>query len=345
MKIPIFFRILIVLSVIILLNTACSKQSDDYSKEIQDIKENPFKVESYETVMGTLNHGFFNPKINDNGEMMPLIYSGGELKIDYIVNASGKAKNIGFLIFIDGLPQPYKINEEESYKFLHKLDLKEDNENIPIYFKFAPITGKKGDTLNISITSVYNPAFIPDMKETSNYGSYHSTLEVVSSLAFREDPNTTVFLDIEKSQCLNNVSLYNEPLTNEILDKELIDLTRLDNSVFTHVYIEDKENTENIQINDDGSLRVKFKIFGHPKVRYRNTFYINHKPISSKEGSTFETELKEGNMSIVDVNIDVTNLENFSTFYVVSVPINTSDFPDDVIILKKIPSILIYKNL
>lgn len=135
--------------------------------------------------MGALSHGFFNPKINDNGEMIPLIYNGEELKIDYTVNASGKAKNIGFLIFIDGLPQPYKINEEESYEYLHVLDLVEDNKDIPLSFMFTPITEKKGDTFRISITSVYNPAFIPDMKETSNYGGYHLTLEVVSSLAFQ----------------------------------------------------------------------------------------------------------------------------------------------------------------
>lgn len=334
MKILSISRILIILIVITLLNTACSKE---------DIKEN--SVEGYETIMGALSHGFFNPKINDNGEMIPLIYSGEELKIDYTVNASGKAKNIGFLIFIDGLPQPYKVNGEESYEYLHVLELAEDNKDIPLSFMFTPITGKKGDTLSISITSVYNPAFIPDMKETSNYGGYHSTLEVVSSLAFHQDSNTTVFSEMEKSQNLNNVSLYNKPLNKEELEHELIDSTRLDQSVFSHIYIENKENTENIQINDDGSLQVQFKIFGHPKVRYRNTFYINHKPVSSKEGSTFETELTEGNMSIVEASIDVKDLDNFNTFYVVSVPINANDFPDDVIILRKTPSILLYKNL
>ncbi|MEK5487457.1 MULTISPECIES: hypothetical protein [Lysinibacillus] len=343
MKIFSFSRLLIVLSVIILLNTACSKQND-YVEEMPDTKENPFQIEGDETIMGALSHGFFNPKINDSGEMIPLIYSGGELKIDYIVNASGKAKNIGFLVFIDGLPQPYKVDEEKSYEFLHVLDIEEDNKDIPLTFMFTPITGKKGDTLSISITSIYNPSFIPDIKETSSYGNYHSTLEVVSSLFFQQDPNTNVLSEIEKSQFLNNVSVYNEPLTKEILDKELTDLNRLEHSVFTHVDI-NKENVENIQINDDSSLSVKFKIYGHPKVRYRNTFYINHKPVLNKEESTFETELADGSMSIVEVNIDVKNLEDFNTFYVVSVPINASDFPDEVIDLEKTPSILLYKNL
>ncbi|MGE7997838.1 beta-glucanase/beta-glucan synthetase [Lysinibacillus sp. NPDC093190] len=346
MKISNFYKLLIILATITFLTSACSKQSSlDHDDEVKDIKENPFKGEGDETVvMGALNHGFSNPKIDNNGEMIPLTYNGGELKIDYLVNASGKAKNIGFLIFIDGLPQPYKINsEEESYEFLHVMDLAEDNKDMPLSFIFTPITGKKGDTLSVSISSIYNPSFIPDMKETSSYGGYHVALEAVSSLVFQQDPDTTVFSKIKKNQSLIDVSLYKELVTNEMLDKELIDLDRLDHQVFTGVYSEDEEKMENIQINDDGSLKVKFKIFGHPNVRYRNTFYINHKPVSSKEGSSFETEVTKGNMSIIDVNIDVKDLEDFNTFYVVSVPINANDFPDDVIVLEKTPSILLYR--
>lgn len=345
MKILSFFKMSIVLLVIILFSIACSDQSVDYGDERQDIQENPLDLEGNETViMGALSHGFFNPKINDNGEMNPLIYYGGELKINYIVNASGDAKKIGFLIFIDGLPQPYKINSEEgSYEYLHVLDLAKDNKDTPVSFIFTPVTGKKGDTLSISITSIYNPTFIPDMKKTSSYGSYHSALEVNSSLVFQQDPDTNVFSDTKKEQSLINMSFYNEPVTKEILDKELIDLNRSDHHVFTRVYIEDNENTENIQINDDGLLRVNFKIFGLPEVRYRNTFYINHKPVSSPEGSSFETKITKGNISNIDVNIDKKYLEDFNTFYVVSVPINANNFPDDVIVLEKTPSILLYR--
>ena len=72
---------------------------------------------------------------------------------------------------------------------------------------------------------------------------------------------------------------------------------------------------------------------------------MNHKPVSSKEESTFETEVTEGNTSIVEVNIDVKKLEDFNTFYVVSVPINARESPDYGIPLSKSPSVFLYKNV
>lgn len=51
-----------------------------------------------------------------------MAYNGGEMKIDYQVAASGKANNVGFLIFINGQPQPYKFNSTETpYEYMHIL--------------------------------------------------------------------------------------------------------------------------------------------------------------------------------------------------------------------------------
>lgn len=46
---------------------------------------------------------------------------------------------------------------------------------------------------------------------------------------------------------------------------------------------------------------------------------------------------------MIDADIDLGKLEELNTFYVVSVPVNAADFPDDVVVLEKTASILLYK--
>lgn len=352
MKKTLIFRVLLTLVIVAVLATGCSNSTSDENNDVvTNVNKNPFKVEDNGTViLGTMQHAFVNPKLDENKEMLPLSYDGDEVKIEYSVNASGKAKNVGFLIFVNGIPQPYKFDTTEApYEYMNIFELDEDNKDKFFTFVFNPVTGKKGDTLNVSITSIYNPAFIPDMKETSSYGGYHTTLEVVRPLVFNQNAPEIDYSVIPRYEYLSNVQLSTEPITKELLQNysmmEKLELDSLDKLVMTDLYIEDKAkvNNYNIQKKNNGTLTVKFKIFGHPGVRYQNTFFINHKVITSKERSTFETVLAKGEVSVIEVDINLQQLEDLNTLYVVSVPINAADFPEDVVVLEKTSSTLLYK--
>ncbi|ONK24255.1 beta-glucanase/beta-glucan synthetase [Bacillus sp. VT-16-64] len=345
----------LLLLALMVLAAGCSNQNLDKNNEgtIHHETDNPFEVNDEETgVMGSMVHGFDNPEVDENEEMLPIPYHGGELKIDYSVAASGKAKNVGFLVFVDGIPQPYKFNTTEApYEYMHILDLEEDDKETPFTFVFTPITGKQGDTLDVNITSVYNPAFMPDMKETSSYGGYHSTLQSLGSLVFEKDADVLEASSIPKKDYLRNVRLSTEPVTKELLEKHekhramKIDLETLEKLVINEVNFDGDRamNVDNLKVNDNGSLHVTFKLFGHPGIHYQNTFYINHQALATVDGDTsFETTLAKGEVSVIDVEIDLERLEDFNTFYVVSVPTNTADFPDNAFLLKS-ESVLLYK--
>ena len=342
------------LVVLIASAAGCSKQPPDKQKaeNIQNEKDNPFKTNKEDTVvMGSIGHGFMNPATDENGKMLPLQYDGGEMQIDYYVNASGKAKNVGFLVFVDGIPQPYKFNKADaSYEYMHMFDLEEDDKDTPFTFIFTPVTGKKGDTLNVSITSVYNPAFMPDMKETSSYGGYHDTLLVTNSVVFKKDADALDASDIPKYDYLGNIRQSAEPVTKELLDKQSamrgVDLETLEKQILSELYFDGESamKLDNLQVSESGSIHVTLKLFGHPGVKFQNTFYINHHALTTKDGdSSFETVLAKGEAAVVEVEIDLERLEDLNTFYVVSVPMNAEDFPEDVIVLEKTRSILIYK--
>ncbi len=341
-----YFGLISLFFFIILFQSGCSSKNVDKDKEntTEEITSDPFEDQNTQ-VLGSLGHGFANPKLDEKGNRLPLSYNGGELKIDYFVRASGTARNIGFLVFIDGIPQPYKFNTTSApYEYMHILDLEEDNKDTPFSFVFTPITGKKDETLNICIASVYNPAFIPDMKETSSYGGFHTTLEVNNLLDFHSDPSP--MLSIPKYQYLSNVQQTTESVTSAFLETISSDLEQLNTQVFSKLYFDNVDigYNSNLQVNENGILHLTFKLVGHPGVRYQNTFYINHHALTSEDGITFETLLTKGNVSVISADIDLEKLKNFNTLYVVSVPCNASDFPDDVVILLKTSSILLYKD-
>nr|WP_275444069.1 beta-glucanase/beta-glucan synthetase [Lysinibacillus fusiformis] len=331
--------------------SGCSnyKTKDKEATAESNVNQNPFEVDGKETdIMGSMEHAFVNPEVNEHDEMLPLRYDGGELKIEYSVKASGNAKNVGFLVFVDGIPQPYKFNTSQaSYEYMHILNLEEDDKNMPFTFVFTPVTGKKGDSLDLSITSVYNPSFIPDMKETSSYGGYHTTLESSRSLVFKKNAEAFDHTTISRNGYIRNINITSEPVTQQMLDTysdmEKLNLEALDKRVFSQLYFDGKVKHDNIKINDKGTVHVSFKIFGHPGVKYQNTFFMNHEVLANDDGTSFETTLTKGDVAVIDLDINLEKLDDFSTFYVVSVPLNATDFPEDVVVLEKTPSILLYK--
>lgn len=345
--------ILVSLILLLVSMTGCSDQKADVNENINtsDVSNNPFEEENDPSNGSSLGHGQSNPQLDKSGNRLPISYDGGEIKLDYNVNASGKAKNVGFLVFIDGIPQPYKFNTTEaSYEYMHMFELSEDNKDELFTFVFTPVTGKKGDTLQVIITSVYNPAFMPDMKETVSYAGYHTTLEFYTEMVFNQDADVLDTSFVPQCEYLNHVTLTSEPITPtflETLDTAMgaVDIEELNTRVLTKLYIDDADmnTTHNLQVKKSGTLHVTLKILGHPGVRYKSTFYINHKALTSKDEISVETMLTKGNVSVIDVDIDLDKLEDFNTFYVISVPCNVADFPDDIITLEKTASILLYK--
>lgn len=317
-----------------------------------DTDENPFEAnESVPDVLGSVGHGLANPKLDKNGMRIPLNYNGGEMQINYSVNATGAAKNIGFLVYVNGIAQPYKFNKTDSpYEYMHIFNIQEDNKDTQFKFIFTPIVGKKGDKLSICITSVYNPAFMPDMKKTSSYGGYHEILASEYSINFNKTSDTLKSSNIPKYEYLSNVKLSKSSVTNQLLDSfnglmDKVDMESLNQSTYTKLYFNNKDIklSSSLKVNKSGTIHMTFKIFGHPGIKYENTFYINHKALTNGKGISFETLLSKGDVRIIEADINLDKLQNLNTFYVISVPTNSNAFPNDVIVPQKTPSVLLYK--
>lgn len=352
--------ILIILSLALLVTAAigCSKQgpeSESTKDTLGTSGENPFETQNpaQGSASNSIGHGLErkNLKTDADGKRLPLQYEGGEIKINYVVNASGKGKNVGFLVFVDGKAQPYKINNSDApYEYMHIFNLEEEDKDTPFTFIFTPVTGKKGEKLNVTVTSVYYPAFMPDMKKTTSYGGYHTTLDFYFQIFFKADASPLKGSVFPRYDCLRNIRQSTKPVTKDTLERLNsscmggVTMETLNSSVFARQSFDGVEIREpNLQIKKRGFLHVTFQIVGHPGVRFKNTFYLNHQALTDGQNVSFETFLTKGNVSLIDVDIDLGKLKDFNTFYVVSVPCNPDDFPNDVIVVNKTDSVLFYK--
>lgn len=350
-----FFVLLLVL-VLTLTATGCTKSrsaSNNAPSENVASAKNPFETpdEMEADILSGIGHSPTNLNWDEHGKKLPFVYEGGEMSIPYEVSATGNAKNVGFLVFVDGTAQPYKTDTASVYQTMHILDLEEDNKEHPFSIVFEPVTGKQGDTLSLIIVSVYAPNFMPDMEHTSSYGMYHETLAGDYEIIFEEDANTPDSSALPKYKHLQAVKQSTEPITQDYLDSlsvysgmEAVTLETLNKQVFAQAVFKDQEGlTSNLNVHVDGTLHVTFRIVGYPGARYRNTFYINHQALWDGSSTSFETVLTKGNVSVIEADIPLSELEDFNTFYVVSSLCNVQELWEDGKFLNKTDSILLYK--
>ena len=94
----------------------------------QAVAANPFDAAEEEAgFLGMLTHAAASPDFSESGERLPFPYDGGEFRLEYQFSLTGKMDTVGFLLFLDGQPQPYKVNEPTAeYEYCHSFPAGED---------------------------------------------------------------------------------------------------------------------------------------------------------------------------------------------------------------------------
>ena len=167
--------ILMTILFIVLFVSCTSNEQIDISSIEEVVTEDMFEeTESEMEVLGSIGHGL--SEILKEDEFIK--YSGIDVEVDYYIELEGNVNNVGFLLFLKGESQPYKIKDVETeYEYMHQLTVEEDRKEFT--FQFSPIVGEEGEVLELQVISIYNPVLIPDMVTTSSYGNYHHALPTI----------------------------------------------------------------------------------------------------------------------------------------------------------------------
>lgn len=263
-------------------------------------------------------------------------YSGEELVIPYymIGQVEDLISKFGLMVFVDGVPQPYKIQKSQG-------DISEDSiiHNFALGYKeeerfnivFNPVTGKKGDRLGISFAGMLSPDYMPESVEKFNsYGAYHS---VTSNIPMTIEYETSA-KDLNEFKAFDDIKY--EAIPQEILDFYAQSTASdprdyFDMQVITEMLTDSgKENLLHFKKND--KLKIKFRIYGGVETNYRTTIYINHKPVKVGDCDYVEVKTKKGNMAVAEVEIDTSKFNELNTIYAISLPygkdyVNDSGYP------------------
>lgn len=321
--------------------------------------DNPFVDDPFEqndnsipNFLGWLRHGAADPILDENGFRAAYEYNGGKFELGYHVTATGSAKNVGFLLFLDGIPQPYQINGEGDMDYMHTFSLEEDDKDYRFSFTFIPVTGSVGDTLRLSVVSVNNPQFQPDMKTSTSYGFYHDTLESYFTIQFATD--TDYSEGKERMAALSSVGVATKDMTSDfvntyldtgfIVDGQTTE-ERLDDAVYEFINYNGETVYDNINISDLDTVHIVYQMVGTPGAVYRVSIFANHRPLTDGEIMTWDMALSKGKVAVLETDIDVSLLDDFTTFYVFACPVDTVGVPESNVLLGvKTNSVLLYKE-
>ena len=326
--------------------TACGNYNiADGNAPPQNLEEDPFAGAEEEGDLGFLSHGEANPARADDQSVLPYEYKGGEFVLDYQFSAEGKMDSIGFLLFLDGKPQAYKVDDTGAeYEYLHCFRISEKHEE-KFSFVFTPDTGKKGDTLNMTVMSVTRPDFRPDMKETSSYGWYHQSFERVLKLHFNEDAPDGDSAGGESIAAFRDVRISEEKITSSFVENELVKagwngvtMDTLDNGVYWTIVYDGESVYDNIDLTGKDTLTLRYTLCGTAGARYGISFFLDHKPIYFEEAVSYDVTLSKGNVWVIEATIDTAKLDGFHTFYATAVAADKDS------VTSKTGSILLYKS-
>lgn len=339
MRKNIIFMVLIstiILALIVLVS--CDKEKNIVIDSTSN--ENPFDENKNTKILGKQSHGFVKPLNEDDY----FTYSGQEMEIEYYVELEGVSNNIGFLLYVNGEPQPYKIkNRTTEYAYLHAFNVNNGRESFT--FQFDVISGHESEILDLAIVSIYNPEFKPDMKETTSYSMYHSALPtVVDRLKMAINPTQK-----NRQLCAYGKgvkSLKNETFTiseafwnTEVKKNYNITMEALDDQSIAFIRFNGVEQFGAIKMSDSESLTIEYYMAGVPEAEYVTTFYLDHKPIES-----VGHKLEKGKVNQLKLNLNISDLENLNTFYVISVPKHEKQYLEKLVVIDKTASYMLYKE-
>lgn len=309
--------------------SACSDTNETdvamTEKETKEVSSANVETE----VIGFIQHEIKNADSDKSG-LKKVYYTGGEMRIDYALHIENVQYGCGFVIFVDGVPQPYRIEEEDEYKYMYVF-YPEEIESVLSFF-FVPIIGQAGDELEICIGSVFNPDFKPDMVTSNEYGMSYDIVENVYLMKYTATP------EFENSKA---ILLEEEGIELEL---ESVDLPKNynDKRTYLNCYIngEDMKTIRRYDIENMSQLDLSIDLFGHSGVIYKTTVYIDQKPISE----TYVSELKKETAIRLHIPVDISNISDVSAIYAVSVPANVMQYKEDVIGLLQTPTIALVRN-
>lgn len=234
-------------------------------------------------------------------------YTGADMTLPLSMSMNGNILEygIGFYLFLDGHPQPYKLSEDGDYSYMHII-YPTDGEQFTIQFIFPPVTGEPGEMLWLAVCAVTYPDYYPtnpDNTTTFHCGALANYMPVYRILIQAEPPELEL-PELEDHMISAQITYV------DVTDAEIGDWTpeELQGNMEYKVYVNDRKIRYLGEYDPpDGLVDIRVEVWGTPRGRYGLAFAINSQLATTNEEEYIFFDIQQGKKTVIEVTLELTD--------------------------------------
>ena len=308
-------RLLIALLAVFCLLTGCSANSKTAEQQPSDL-DTLFDNQPADNEVGSASFAMDDPIET----VYP--YNGQPLEIPVTICGAEAGTNteIGVLLFVDGVAQPYKAvyadGAELSEAYMQTFHLEyEQQENFRMVFQ--PVTGKAGETVSVMAVTILKPSFVAEGENNPRYGFYHGESATIPR-------HISFAVDAPPQAAAAPTADYN--ITE--LPKDVVDtmaawgsLEDLDTTAVLSLVTEDG----NVIRSDGKTAKVTLRLYGGPEATFHITLFINHQPVRINNSDYLSVNTQKNKMAEATFQLDTAGLDKLNTIYAIAATAGADD--------------------
>lgn len=248
-------------------------------------------------------------------------YTGGSMKIEYVIENGGDAFECGVSLVLDGINQTFTLTDKKGKTtdngLMHIINLGE-KESVTLTLEFTPNTGKKGDILNVAVGTMLAPSYTTVYNGYGSYGKYRQH-------AFNAGSDVDIHMMTDAPTQEPSAKLTVEQVDIPEAYRELFrseDGDRWGTEYKIELYSDQKiaeaqEKHRVIRVPAGDTAEITLDVFGMA-ADWRASLFVNHELIELTDGCTyidFSTDTKS--VTRVTLPVDISELSENNHAYVI----------------------------
>lgn len=277
-----------------------TEQEKQTSKE-----ESPFSPEMIEG-LGEALQVFYGWTVANYDSSLKKIDFGEKKSVDIMMEIeSTHACEVGYMIFVDGIPQRYRMGEREGYVI--PVDCEKGISDATL--EFSPVVSEGKEEHTVIFACMFHPNFRISEEEI-NYGNYHRISQLLPWTISGDFPeeDITISTDVEY-----------RPLTEEIKEQH----TRINRdgtvvkqyeSTLLSMFCQNGKETERFT----GGENTQLVLYGGDERTYRVSLFVDHQPITAFAGAEYaDVVVKKDQMAVIDLDLSGVEFSDYSCLYAI----------------------------
>ena len=242
-------------------------------------------------------------------------YSGGEFHYPFQIINQGNSYGefgLGFLLFVDGVPQPYRMSENQEPSYMQIIYPGQASETEPLEYEFifTPVAGSEGEFVEFSVAIVQYPWYYEEasrnIQNTTCMGISHVTLY------FEQTPPGQ---DLPKlSDRLESYSVSYEDLT--AADIGSYSSAELNSILDWNFSADGKAQGIHFNITENDEINIHYELFGCKEMEYSVIFFVDNQPVYVDPTQT-HVDVHSGEKTLIDLQISQDSFDGRTLVYAV----------------------------